>query len=109
MPVHLKPPTDAGEIISPGCASRSTPRRHGLREEIGMPIAVIGIGGPYGAALVKPRADVTPVARDAHLAPIRQTGLRVESDRCGTRIWPNRLLRCEIRQPWGDRHVCGQG
>ena len=24
--------------------------------------------------------------------------------------WPHRLLlRCEIRQPWGDRHVCGQG
>ena len=24
--------------------------------------------------------------------------------------WPHTpLLRCEIRQPWGDRHVCGQG
>jgi hypothetical protein len=23
--------------------------------------------------------------------------------------WPHRLLlRCEIRQPWGDQHVCGQ-
>ena len=40
-----------------------------------MRIAVIGaggIGGPYGASLAKAGADVTFVARGAHLAAIRE-------------------------------------
>lgn len=56
-----------------------------------MRIAVIGaggIGGPYGAALARAGADVTFVARGAHLAAIRQTGLRVEGDRGETHIRP---------------------
>jgi len=49
-----------------------------------MRIAVIGtggIGGPYGASLAKAGADVTFVARGAHLAAMRQNGLRIEGDR----------------------------
>src|SRR5205807_775161 len=49
-----------------------------------MRIAVIGtggIGGPYGASLAKAGADVTFVARGAHLAAMRQDGLRIEGDR----------------------------
>jgi 2-dehydropantoate 2-reductase len=56
-----------------------------------MRIAVIGvggIGGPYGAALAKAGADVTFVARGAHLAAIRENGLRIEGDRGETHIEP---------------------
>jgi 2-dehydropantoate 2-reductase len=56
-----------------------------------MRIAVIGaggIGGPYGASLAKAGADVTFVARGAHLAAMRQNGLRIEGDRGETHIWP---------------------
>jgi 2-dehydropantoate 2-reductase len=47
-----------------------------------MRIAVVGaggIGGVYGAALAKAGADVTFIARGAHLAAMKATGLRVES------------------------------
>src|SRR5438105_8954378 len=49
-----------------------------------MRIAVIGvggIGGPYGASLAKAGVDVTFVARGAHLAAMRENGLRIEGDR----------------------------
>jgi 2-dehydropantoate 2-reductase len=58
-----------------------------------MRIAVIGaggIGGPYGAALAKAGADVTFVARGAHLAAIQENGLHIEGDRGETHIWPTR-------------------
>jgi 2-dehydropantoate 2-reductase len=44
-----------------------------------MRIAVIGIGGiggPYGASLAGAGADVTFIARGAHLAAMREDGLR---------------------------------
>ncbi len=56
-----------------------------------MRVAVIGtggIGGPYGASLAKARADVTFVARGAHLAAIRENGLLIEGDRGETHIQP---------------------
>jgi 2-dehydropantoate 2-reductase len=56
-----------------------------------MRIAVIGaggIGGIYGGALAKAGADVTFVARGAHLAAIRENGLRIEGDRGETHIQP---------------------
>jgi 2-dehydropantoate 2-reductase len=56
-----------------------------------MRIAIIGtggIGGIYGAALAKAGADVTFVARGAHLAAMRENGLRVEGDRGETHIRP---------------------
>ncbi len=56
-----------------------------------MRIAVIGtggIGGPYGASLAKSGADVTFVARGAHLAAIRANGLLIEGDRGETHIRP---------------------
>ena len=56
-----------------------------------MRIAVIGaggIGGIYGAALAKSGADVTFVARGAHLAAMRENGLRIEGDRGDTHIQP---------------------
>src|SRR5260370_29667399 len=62
-----------------------------MNEEDGMRIAVIGaggIGGPYGASLAKAGADVTFVARGAHLAAMRKDGLRVEGDRGATHIRP---------------------
>jgi 2-dehydropantoate 2-reductase len=56
-----------------------------------MRVAVIGtggIGGPYGASLAKAGADVAFVARGAHLAAMRENGLRIEGDRGETHIWP---------------------
>jgi 2-dehydropantoate 2-reductase len=56
-----------------------------------MRIAVIGAGGIgaiYGAALAKAGADVTFVARGAHLAAMRESGLRIEGDRGETLIRP---------------------
>src|SRR5579863_8346665 len=54
-----------------------------------MRIAVIGaggVGGAFGAALAKAGADVTFVARGAHLAAMREHGLRVGGDRGETLI-----------------------
>jgi 2-dehydropantoate 2-reductase len=56
-----------------------------------MRIAVIGaggVGGAFGAALAQAGADVTFVARGAHLAAMRQNGLRIEGDRGATHIQP---------------------
>ncbi|HEV2056638.1 MAG TPA: 2-dehydropantoate 2-reductase [Methylomirabilota bacterium] len=56
-----------------------------------MRIAVIGAGGIgaiYGASLAKAGSDVTFVARGAHLAAMRERGLRIEGDRGGTHINP---------------------
>src|SRR5712691_3469654 len=56
-----------------------------------MRIAVIGtggIGGPYGASLAKAGADVTFVARGAHLAAMQANGLRIEGDRGEITIRP---------------------
>jgi 2-dehydropantoate 2-reductase len=56
-----------------------------------MRIAVIGaggVGGAFGAALAKAGADVTFVARGAHLQAMRDKGLRVEGGRGETVIAP---------------------
>jgi 2-dehydropantoate 2-reductase len=56
-----------------------------------MKIAVIGaggVGGSFGAALAQAGADVTFVARGAHLAAMRESGLRVEGGRGETVIRP---------------------
>jgi 2-dehydropantoate 2-reductase len=56
-----------------------------------MRIAVVGtggIGGPYGASLARAGAEVTFVARGAHLEAMRENGLRVEGDRGETHIRP---------------------
>ena len=56
-----------------------------------MRIAVVGAGGIgaiYGAALAKAGADVVFVARGAHLAAIRENGLRIEGDRGESYIRP---------------------
>ena len=54
-----------------------------------MRIAVVGaggVGGAYGAALAKAGADVTFIARGAHLAAMQKDGLRVESPRGNTHL-----------------------
>jgi 2-dehydropantoate 2-reductase len=56
-----------------------------------MRIAVIGaggVGGAFGAALANAGADVTFVARGAHLHAMREHGLRVEGGRGETRVTP---------------------
>src|SRR3978361_2390299 len=56
-----------------------------------MRIAVIGaggVGGAFGAALANAGADVTFVARGAHLQAMRQNGLRIEGGRGETRRTP---------------------
>src|ERR1700740_211695 len=49
-----------------------------------MRIAVVGaggVGGGFGAALAKAGADVTFIARGAHLAAMKNHGLRIEGGR----------------------------
>jgi 2-dehydropantoate 2-reductase len=56
-----------------------------------MRVAVIGaggVGGAFGAALAKAGADVTFVARGAHLRAMRENGLRIEGGRGETLIKP---------------------
>src|SRR6202007_2822745 len=56
-----------------------------------MRIAVVGaggVGGEFGAALAKAGADVTFVARGAHLAAMKSEGLRIESQRGDTHLAP---------------------
>src|SRR5690349_12142027 len=56
-----------------------------------MRIAVVGaggVGGGFGAALAKAGADVTFIARGAHLAAMKSDGLRVNSPRGDTHLVP---------------------
>jgi 2-dehydropantoate 2-reductase len=56
-----------------------------------MRIAIVGaggIGGIYGASLAKAGADVTFIARGAHLAAMRANGLKIEGDRGEIHIQP---------------------
>jgi 2-dehydropantoate 2-reductase len=56
-----------------------------------MRIAVVGaggVGGGYGAALAKAGADVTFIARGAHLAAMKSKGLKVESARGNSHLQP---------------------
>jgi 2-dehydropantoate 2-reductase len=58
-----------------------------------MRIAVVGtggVGGGFGAALAKVGADVTFIARGAHLAAIKSRGLQVRSDRGDIHLLPTR-------------------
>jgi 2-dehydropantoate 2-reductase len=62
----------------------------GLREEE-MRIAVVGaggVGGGFGAALAKAGADVTFIARGAHLAAMKSGGLKIEGGRGTTHLRP---------------------
>src|ERR1700742_818350 len=56
-----------------------------------MRIAVVGaggVGGGFGAALAKAGADVTFIARGAHLAAMKSKGLKVNSPRGDTHLMP---------------------
>ena len=56
-----------------------------------MRIAVVGaggVGGGFGAALAKAGADVTFIARGAHLAAMKSRGLKVEGGRGETHLVP---------------------
>src|SRR6478735_9991227 len=56
-----------------------------------MRIAVVGaggVGGGFGAALARAGADVTFIARGAHLAAMKADGLKIESPRGDTHLAP---------------------
>jgi 2-dehydropantoate 2-reductase len=58
-----------------------------------MRIAVVGtggVGGGFGAAMAKAGADVTFIARGAHLAAMRRQGLKVQGGRGETHVVPTR-------------------
>jgi 2-dehydropantoate 2-reductase len=58
-----------------------------------MRIAVVGaggVGGGFGAALAKAGADVTFIARGAHLAAMKSAGLKVQGGRGETHLVPTR-------------------
>jgi|SRR5579864_304861 len=69
-----------------------------------MRIAVVGaggVGGGFGAALAKAGADVTFIARGAHLAAMKSAGLRIESPRGDTHLVPTQATD----DPGGVGHV----
>src|SRR5215510_14351109 len=49
---------------------------------------VVGVGGVYGAARAQAGANVTFIARGAHLAAMKSKGLKVESPRGDTHVLP---------------------
>ena len=56
-----------------------------------MRIAVVGaggVGGGFGAALAKAGADVTFIARGAHLAAMKSQGLKIQGGRGETQVVP---------------------
>jgi 2-dehydropantoate 2-reductase len=56
-----------------------------------MRIAIVGaggVGGGFGAALAKAGADVTFIARGAHLAAMKSAGLKIEGGRGETHLVP---------------------
>jgi 2-dehydropantoate 2-reductase len=56
-----------------------------------MRIAVVGaggVGGGFGAALARAGADVTFIARGAHLAAMKRDGLKIQSPRGDTHLVP---------------------
>src|SRR5471032_2330679 len=56
-----------------------------------MRIAVVGaggVGGGFGVALAQAGADVTFIARGAHLAAMKSKGLRIDSPRGNTNLVP---------------------
>jgi 2-dehydropantoate 2-reductase len=58
-----------------------------------MRIAVVGaggVGGGFGAALAKAGADVTFIARGAHLAAMKSVGLKVQGPRGDTHLVPTK-------------------
>src|SRR5260370_9109165 len=58
-----------------------------------MRIAVVGaggVGGGFGAALAKAGADVTFMARGAHLAAMKNQGLKIQGGRGETHLAPTR-------------------
>jgi len=58
-----------------------------------MRIAVVGaggVGGGFGAALAKAGADVTFIARGAHLAAMKSAGLKVQGGRGESHLVPTR-------------------
>ncbi len=58
-----------------------------------MKIAVVGaggVGGGFGAALAKAGADVTFIARGAHLAAMKSQGLKVVGGRGETHVVPTK-------------------
>src|ERR1700709_1871188 len=58
-----------------------------------MRIAVVGtggVGGGFGAALARAGADVSFIARGAHLAAMKDKGLQVRSDRGDIHLVPTR-------------------
>jgi 2-dehydropantoate 2-reductase len=71
--------------------SEFDPAEYQFNQERWMRIAVVGaggVGGGFGAALAKAGADVTFIARGAHLAAMRSQGLRIESPRGNTHVMP---------------------
>jgi len=64
-----------------------------FREKTSMRIAVVGaggVGGGFGAALAQAGADVTFIARGAHLAAMKSAGLKVTGPRGDIHVVPTR-------------------
>src|ERR1019366_8010660 len=68
-------------------------RKDAQLRRVSMRIAVVGaggVGGGFGAALAKAGADVTFIARGAHLAAMKSAGLKVSGPRGDTHLVPTK-------------------
>src|SRR4030095_15607348 len=84
---HLGRKTGQGFYSYGKSAQRSRRQARGLVMRIAV-VGAGGVGGGFGAALAKAGADVTFIARGAHLAAIRSTGLKIEGGRGETHLVP---------------------
>jgi 2-dehydropantoate 2-reductase len=75
-----------GLLFRHGGVTRCGAGRHTFTGEAAMRFAIVGsgaVGGYFGAKLAQSGQDVTFIARGAHLAAIREHGLRVVSPKLG--------------------------
>src|SRR5450756_3199286 len=73
--------------------SRSSAASDVYKRQEFMRIAVVGaggVGGGFGAALAQAGADVTFIARGAHLAAMKSAGLKVSGPRGDIHLEPTR-------------------
>src|SRR3981189_3980720 len=103
MADYAPPIRQTGGTATPPSPLTIQPKNTFIQGENFMRIAVVGAGGVgsgFGAALAKAGADVTFIARGAHLAAMKSQGLKVLSPRGDIHLVPTRATDnpADVRQ-----------
>src|SRR3981189_99539 len=91
MADYAPPIRQTGGTATPPSPLTIQPKNTFIQGENFMRIAVVGaggVGGGFGAALAKAGADVTFIARGAHLAAMKSGGLKVQGGRGEAHLVP---------------------